>query len=107
MPEGEEDDEFDSCDFQEGPVFDEIFFELDIELDEAVHSDSDATAFDHHHPDVGEGGVEGFEAIAAKSLGDNCDDGHEDADKAVLEDPEVDHLWSLSAGRSRYERKAS
>ena len=103
MPEREEDDEFDGCDFQEGPVFGEIFFELDVKLDETVHGDGDATAFDHHHPDVGEGGVEGFEAVAAKGLGDNRDYGHEDADEAVLENAEVDHLWSLLADRSRHE----
>ena len=107
LPEGKEYDEFDGCDFQEGPVFGEIFFELDVELDQAVHGDGDAAAFDHHHPDVGEGGVEGFETVTAKGLGDNRDDGHEDADEAVLKYAEIDHLRSLLADRSRYEGRIS
>ena len=33
LPEREEDNEFDSCDFQEGLVLRKVILELDIELD--------------------------------------------------------------------------
>ena len=46
MPEGEEDDEFDGEDFHEGSVFGDVVPDLDVELDETVHGDADAEAFD-------------------------------------------------------------
>ena len=49
LPEGEEDDELDGGDFEEGLVFAEVVFELDIELDQAVHCYANAASFNDHH----------------------------------------------------------
>ena len=49
LPEGEEDDELDGGDFEEGLVFAEVVFELDVELDQAVHCYTNATSFNDHH----------------------------------------------------------
>ena len=68
----------------------QIFFQLDVELDKAIHGERDAKTFNYHDPNVGEGGIQGFEAVATNSLGDDSNDGHEDTDKAVLEDSKVD-----------------
>ena len=76
----------------------DIVADLNVELNEAVHGDGDGGGFDDHDPDVGEGRVEGFEAVAVEGLGDDGDDGHEDADKAVLEDCDPYYLDVVSVG---------
>lgn len=49
LPEGKKDDEFDRCNFEQRTMLGEIVFQLNIELDEAIHCDCDAAAFDYHY----------------------------------------------------------
>lgn len=46
LPKGEEDNEFDSNDFEEGSVFGKITVELVEELDQAEHGHGDTGTFD-------------------------------------------------------------
>lgn len=96
MPEGEEDDEFDGSDFEQGLIPGDVFTDLEVKLDDTVHGDADSAGFEDEGPDVGEGGVEGFETVSAEGLGDDGDNSHRDADETVLEDAHPNDLEMLA-----------
>lgn len=71
-----------------------ISLQLDVELDQAVHGDSDCNRFEKHGPKMG---VKWRERVFAQDivfLGKDRDDREEDADKAVLENGNPDDLCS-------------
>lgn len=71
-----------------------VVLDLDVELDEAVHGDRDGYGLEYHNPNMGESGVERFEAVSVNGLSDDCDEGEEDANETVLKYAHPDHLSS-------------
>ncbi|KAL9001685.1 MAG: hypothetical protein Q9180_010013, partial [Flavoplaca navasiana] len=49
LPEREEDDKFNSSNLEQGTMLGQVFFELNVELNEAVHGYSDAGGLDQHY----------------------------------------------------------
>lgn len=86
----------------------DITFDLEVELDQTVHSNGDTHGFYDHdlqatvntystdrasaYPDMRKGRVQRLLAIHIKALRDDSDDGHQDAEKAVLENTGPDDL---------------
>ena len=48
LPKREKYDEFDCCNLEKWLVFREIVLQLDVKLDETIHCDCDAAAFNDH-----------------------------------------------------------
>ena len=92
LPKGQEDDELDGDELEDGLMLGDVGGDLEVKGQEAVHGDGDADGGEERDPDVREGGVFGFEAVAVEGLGDDGDEGEEDADEAVLEDAGPDYL---------------
>ena len=92
LPETEKDDQFNGGDFQQRFVLADVVLDLDVELDQAVHRDGDGDCFENHDPYVRECWTERFETIKISSLGYDGHDSEEDADEAVLEYRDPDHL---------------
>ena len=92
LPEAEEDHKLDCSDFQKRLVLSNISFDLNVELNKGVHGNRDGARFDDNDPNMGEGRIEGFEAVSVEDLGRASNNGHEDSDEAVLEDGDPDDL---------------
>lgn len=69
-----------------------LVFNLEIELEYAVHCKGDAKAFEYLDPDVCKGRIQGVLAVSSSSLTDEGDEGEEDSDEAVLEYADPYHL---------------
>jgi hypothetical protein len=54
LPETEENDELNTQDLQERSVLSEVVFELQVELDQHEHGDSDRGTLKDHDPDMSE-----------------------------------------------------
>jgi hypothetical protein len=92
LPEGEEDDELDAGDLHQQSVALQLAFQLNVELDDAEHGDSDADGFKDLDPNVSKSGAQRFFAVTFEELGDAGDEGEEDANEAVLKDAEPDDI---------------
>lgn len=86
LPKGEEDDELDTDELEAGAVRGKRPFQLDVELNEAVHGDCDGNTLKHESPDMRKRGIVRRLAVATVGLRSDRNDGEEDADEAVLED---------------------
>jgi len=70
----------------------QIGFQLEVELDKAVHGYGHGRAFEDENPDMRELRVERGFTVPVLGLREEGDEGEEDADEAVLEDGDVDNL---------------
>ena len=70
----------------------QLSLQLDVELNQAEHSDRDRRALKACDPDMCESRAKTVLAIPVKNLGDHRDYREEDADEAVLEDAYPDDL---------------
>jgi len=86
LPKGEEDDELDADELEAGAVRSKRVFQLDVELNEAVHGDGDGDTLKDESPDVRKCRIVRRLTVATVGLRSDGDDGEEDADEAVLED---------------------
>ena len=89
LPKGEENDKFDAQDLEERSMFSQVFFELDVELDETVHRAKHCQSVEHLDPDMRKCRIVGIFAVLIKVLRHNRDNGKDNADQAVLENTEV------------------
>jgi hypothetical protein len=83
-------------------VLSDVVLQLDIELDETVHSNADGACLNEHYPDVSECRVQRLLTVPAKCLGCNGHARHEDADETVLEDPRPDDLFQSAELGARW-----
>jgi hypothetical protein len=116
LPEREENDEFDGQDLQKRRVLCYIMADLDIKLNQAVHSNRDGNGLNdqglkaeqlvYYHvasfffkisctyPNVRICGTQRRFTISAKRLGDNGNNGHGNANNTILEDRDPNNLTS-------------
>ncbi len=73
-------------------MFRKVVFQLNVKLDEAEHSDGHADGLEDFHPDVREGWTKAVLAVNVADLSDDCHDGEEDANEAVLENADPNDL---------------
>lgn len=92
LPKAEKDHQLNCSDLEKRLVLGNISFDLNVELNETVHGDRDGARFDENDPNVGEGRIEGLEAVSVEDLGRASNNSHEDSDEAVLEDGDPDDL---------------
>ena len=92
LPKGQEDNELDGDELEKGGVRRDVGLDLEVKGEEAVHGGGDADGGEEGDPDVCESRVLVFQAVEVEGLGDDGDEGEEDADEAVLEDAGPDYL---------------
>jgi len=92
LPEGEENDQLDTQDFQKRAVWRQIVFQLNIELYETEHGDCDRKSFEGLDPDMRKFRTVRLGTIATDGLRNDGYDRKEYANKAVLEDCKIDDL---------------
>jgi hypothetical protein len=73
-------------------VSSDVTLDLDVELDETIHSDRDGSCLNDDNPDMGERRIQGCQTVSFEGLGNDGNDRHEDSNEAVLEDRNPYHL---------------
>lgn len=92
LPKAQENDQLDAQQLQERLMRLQIFSQLKVELNQAIHSNRDTSTLEPRHPNMRKRRVERVFAISVCGFRDHRDYREKDTDETVLEDAEVDDL---------------
>lgn len=92
LPERKEDNQLDREDFQERAVLLDIILDLNVELDQAVHRNTDTNGLNDDNPNIRKSRTERFFTISPGSLSGDRDNGHQHAHQTVLKDTNPNNL---------------